>query len=511
MKNIQELVKYGYDNYKDKNFIHYKSDNEYHPITFEDTINDILYLSEALLSIGLKGKKIIIIGENSYEWMISWVSIIGYVGIALPVDKTWTIHDLRNIINTTDIAAIIYSNFNKELIKQIRKEYKDIRCINVNTDLEKLLQKGKKINSKKEDKFKFEEIDNTEICEIRYSSGTTAFPKAIPLTQKNLLANMENMLKRAPMDNDDRVLIFLPLHHAYSSICAYLYSFYSGLQNYIGSGLANLADDLKLSKPTVLTGVPLIYYKFLEKIDEQTMNKMKKAIKISNILRIVGIDLRKKIFKKFHEAFGGNMKYWFCAGSYLKLDVKKFYEDLGVKIQCAYGLTECSSLVALEYYDRKDEKSAGVILENQKVKVLNPNKNGEGEILIKGDHVMPGYMNNDKLNKKVFINGYFKTGDIGRIDENNNIFIVGRKKRVIVGPGGKNIYPDELEELIKETGNLDNVKVFEENDDICALIVSELSEKEVQAIIAKANKKLAKYTQIKKHILKNPKDTQIIK
>ena len=225
----------------------------------------------------------------------------------------------------------------------------------------------------------------------------------------------------------------------------------------------------------------------------------------------MGIEKKKKIFKKFHDAFGGNMKYWFCAGSYLKLDVKKFYEDLGIKIQCAYGLTECSSLVALEYYNRKDEKSAGVILENQKVKVLNPNKDGEGEILVKGEHVTPGYMNNEKINKKVFINGYFKTGDIGRIDENNNIFIVGRKKRVIVGPGGKNIYPDELEELLKETGNLDNVKVFEENDDICALIVSELPEEEIQEIVKKANKKLAKYTQIKKHILKNPKDTQIIK
>ena len=511
MKNIQDLVRYGYDNYKDMNFIHYKKNNKYYPVTFEETINDILYLSESLLSIGLRDKKIIIIGENSYEWMVSWVSIIGYVGVALPVDKMWTFHDLKNIINSSDIGAIIYSDFNKELIKKIRKEYKNIRYINVSTDFDKLLNKGKKLLSNKSDKFDFEEIDYNKVCEIRYSSGTTAFPKAIPLTQKNLLANMENMLKRAPMDNNDRVLIFLPLHHAYSSICAYLYSFYSGLQNYIGSGLNNLADDLKLSKPTVLTGVPLIYYKFLDKIDEKTKSKMKKVIIISNFLRIFGIDLRKKLFKKFHLAFGGCMKYWFCAGSYLDLNIKKFYSDLGVKIQCAYGLTECSSLVALEYYNRKDEKSAGVVLENQKVKILNPNENGEGEILVKGEHVTPGYINNDKLNKEIFVKGYFKTGDIGRIDKNNNIFIVGRKKRVIVGAGGKNIYPDEIELLIREEGNLDNVKIFDDNDIISALIVSELKEKEVNDIIDKVNKKLAKYTQIKKIILKNPKDTQVIK
>ncbi len=511
MKSIQELVKYGYDNYKDKDFIFYKENGKYVPVTFEDTINDILYLSDALLNVGLKGKNIIIIGENSYEWMVSWVSIIGYVGVAVPVDKTWTEFDLSNIINSTEIGAIIYSDFNKDLIKKLKKSYKDIRYINVNTDFDKLLKKGKSINDKKDSKFDFERIKNTNICEIRYSSGTTAFPKAITLTQKNLLANMENMLKRAPMSNDDRVLIFLPLHHAYSSICAYLYSFYSGLQNYIGSGLNSLVDDLKLSKPTVLTGVPLIYYKFLEKIDEDTMAKMKKAIKVSNILRKFGIDLRKKLFKKFHDAFGGCMKYWFCAGSYLKLDVKKFYEDLGIKLQCAYGLTECSSLVALEYYDRKDVSSAGVVLENQKVKIYKPNKDGEGEILVKGDHVTPGYLNNDKLNNEVFYKGYFRTGDIGRIDEDNNIFIVGRKKRVIVGAGGKNIYPDELEELIKEIGKLDNVKVYEEDDVICALIVSDESEEYIKEVINKANKKLAKYTQIKKYKLKSTKEVQIIK
>ena len=505
MKNIQELVKYGYDNYKDKNFIHYKKDGIYYPVTFEKAINDILYLSEFLLSIGLKDKKIILIGENSYEWMVSWVSIIGYVGVALPVDKMWTIHDLRNIINSSDIDAIIYSDFNKDLINKIKKEYKDIKCINVSSEFNKLLIDGKKISDKKKDKFKFDKIDNNNVCEIRYSSGTTAFPKAIALTQKNLLANMENMLKRAPMDNDDRVLIFLPLHHAYSSICAYLYSFYSGLQNYIGSGLSNLVDDLKLSKPTVLTGVPLIYYKFIDNIDESTKKKMKKVVKISNVLRKFGNHLRTKLFKKFHMAFGGCMKYWFCAGSYLDLDVKKFYDDLGVKIQCAYGLTECSSLVALEYHNRKDEKSAGVVLENQKVKILNPNHDGIGEIIVKGDQVTPGYVNNKKLNDEVFIDGYFRTGDLGIIDKNNNIFIVGRKKRVIVGSGGKNIYPDEIECLIKETGKLDNVKVFDQNDKLCVLIISELDRDYVRNIIKTVNRKLAKYTRIKKFILKNPK------
>lgn len=510
MKDIQELVKYAYTHYRDKDFIHYKKDEKFQPVKFEKTIIDILDLSEALISMELKDKKIIIIGENSYPWLVSWVSIIGYVGIAVPVDKTWTVHDLQNIINDTDISAIIHSNYNLSLITELKEMYKDIKYINVDTEFDKLLENGHKINKKKDDIFKFEEIPNTNVCEIRYSSGTTAFPKAITLTQKNLLANMENMLKRAPMNNDDSVLLFLPLHHAYSSICAFLYSFYSGLQNYIGSGLNNLADDLQQAKPTILTGVPLIYYKFLEKIDEQTMNKIKKMVKISNALRKIGIDLRKVIFKKFHNGFGGRMKYFFCAGSYLKLDVKDFYDDLGIKIQCAYGLTECSSLVALEYYNKKDMKSAGTILENQTVKILNPNKKGEGEILVKGDHVTPGYLN-DELNKKVFTNGYFKTGDIGRIDEYNNIYITGRKKRVIIGANGKNIYPEEIEELVKKIGKLDNVKVYEDNEQICTLIVSKKTDKEIEKIITKVNKNLAKYTRIKKYVLKNNKDIQIIK
>ena len=511
METIQELVKYGYDNYKHKDFIHYKKEERYVPVTFEKTIDDILKLSEALISLGLKNKNIIIIGENSYEWMVSWVSIIGYVGVALPLDKMWTYYDLKNILDNIEVSAIIHSDFNRETIDKVKTEFRELKYINVKEDFDELLNIGKLLNEKKEDKFSFEKIKSSEICEIRYSGGTTSFPKAITLTQSNLLANMENMLKRAPMTNEDRVLIFLPLHHAYSSICAYLYSFYSGLQNYIGSGLNNLANDLKLAKPTVLTGVPLIYYKFLEKIDEKTMAKMKKAIKVSNFLRLIGIDLRKKMFKKFYDAFGGKLKYWFCAGSFLKLDVKKFYADMGIKIQCAYGLTECSSLVALEYYNRKDKKSAGTILENQEVKILNPNENGIGEILVKGEQVSPGYYNNPKLNANVYMDGFFCTGDIGRIDSENNIYIIGRKKRIIVDDGGKNIYPDEIEELLYKLGKFDSIKVYEENNLICAQIITDIEAEKVKEIIAEANSKLAKYMQIAKYEIKTKGEVQIIK
>jgi len=511
METVQELVKYGYDNYKLKDFIHYKENGKYNAITFEKTINDILYLSEALIDLGLKDKNVIIVGENSYEWMISWVSIIGYVGVALPIDKMWTSHDLRNILNNIEVSAIIHSDFNIETIEEVKKEFKDIKYINIKKQMSDLLNMGEKLSEQKNDKFSFQKIESNKVCEIRYSGGTTSFPKAITLTQKNLLANMENMLKRAPMNNNDKVLIFLPLHHAYSSICAYLYSFYSGLQNYIGSGLNNLAEDLKLVKPTILTGVPLIYYKFLEKIDEDTMRKMNSAIRMSNFLRKIGIDLRKVFFKKFYNAFGGELKYWFCAGSFLKLDVKKLYSDMGIRIQCAYGLTECSSLVALEYYNQKDVKSAGIVLENQEVKILEPNEKGEGEILVKGEHVTPGYYNNDKLNNNVFIDGFFKTGDIGKIDKDNNIYIVGRKKRVIIGDGGKNIYPDEIEEMISKMGDFYSVKVYEESNNLCAQLVTDMPREEIQKIIEIANSNLAKYMQIKKYDVKSKNDMQVIK
>lgn len=510
METLQELIKYGYNNYKEKDFIHYKENNVYKPITFERTINDIIYLAEKLLSLNLKDKKIIIVGENSYEWLISWTAVITYVGVALPIDKMWTCYDIDNILNDIDVSAIIYTNFNLDTINKVKEMHQDIKYINIHEEFNEMIKDGQKINKLKEDKFNFKRRTNTEICEIRYSSGTSSFPKAIMMTEKNLLSNMENMIKRAPMTNNDSVLLFLPLHHGYTSITAFLYSFYTGLQNYIGSGLNSLVSDLKLAKPTILTGVPLIYYKFLENIDEKKKSKIDKIIKISNFLRKIGIDLRKVFFKEFYNAFGGNIKYWFCAGSYLKTDVKKFYSDLGIRIQCAYGLTECSSLVALEYYNKKDVGSAGEILENQEVKILNPNEEGVGEIIIRGNQVTPGYYNSE-LNKKAFKDGYFYTGDIGRIDDNNNIYITGRKKRVIVNSGGKNIYPDDIEEIIKKNSEIQNVKIFEKDDEICAIIITELDANEVDKFIQEINSKLAKYMKIQNYKIKKLKDIQLIK
>ena len=158
METIQELVKYGYDNYKEKDFIHYKNDGKYKAVTFEKTINDILYLSEALIDLGLNNKNIIIVGENSYEWMVSWISIIGYVGVALPIDKMWTYHDLKNIINNIEVSAIIHSDFNIETIEKVKKEFTEIKYINVKKDFSELLNKGKVINTKKKEQFLFWEL-----------------------------------------------------------------------------------------------------------------------------------------------------------------------------------------------------------------------------------------------------------------------------------------------------------------------------------------------------------------
>ncbi len=436
MITFNELLKENYEKWKNEDYVYTKVNGTYQPISFGMIIEHSVYLAEALLAMQLKGKKIIIYGKNSIEWMISDLAIMSYVGISVGIDKEWRLQDVKNVIELVHADAIIYCDSKKEIIDHIKADYKDMICISMLDDFPVLIEKGKNIKEQKEEFFHFEKRDHEECLRVVFTSGTTSFPKAVMLSEKNIFAGWNSLKIRAPMDETDICYLFLPLHHTYAGIYNFIYSLISGMKIYLSSGVEKIAGELSEVQPTVFCAVPLIYKRFYEAVGRD-INKL------SNI-------------------FGKRIKYLFTGGAYLDEQIRKDYREAGLNLLAAYALSETASSFSIDYSHSKNLKSVGRIFEDIEVKIDRPNEHGEGEILVRGDNVFIGYMNNEVATGLAFDSeGYFRTGDLGYIDEENNLYLSGRKKRIILMDSGENIYPDNIEQkIIRKNENISSAKVF---------------------------------------------------
>lgn len=478
--SVKDMVSKSYEKYKNEGFLYEKHNNNYLEYTRGKTIEDIWKLSKQLIKMGYKNKKIMLIGENSYQWAITYMAIIGYVGVAVLVDKDYTINDYKNIFNTVDdISLVIYTQLKEDVISQVKNIKNNVQYLCLQKDIPELIKNEKQATSDT-----FEDRDINKMCEIVFTSGTTARPKAIMLSQKNILVNLENLLKRTPMNNEDKLCLVLPLHHLYAGVHAYLYSYYTGMKIYFCNNINDMIGDMNLIQPTVFIGVPMIYEKILSAIGT--------------------LDLKKKL--------GNKLKYAFCGGANLKEDVKRIYKDNGINLLDAYGVSEMSSVISFSYPEDEFNLSQGTVFENQKVEIIDKDENGYGEIIVTGENMMLGYYNNEKATKlKIDERGFLHTGDIGYLDEKNRLYVKGRKNRVIVTGNGKNVYPEEIEKLIIDTGITKRVKVYEENNHIKALIISDESEEIIKQTIDTVNEKLPKFKKVKSYEVEGTQDRVYLK
>ena len=482
---IQDVLKENFKKWGNKNFIYTRIGNEFVAKTFEQTINDVWALTESLLHLGLEKKHILIYGENSYEWAISDLAIMGYVGVTVAANKEWKEHDLENMINIADVKCIIYSNTKKELIENIKQKF-DIKYISIQDDLPMLLEKGYELLEQKTIKDSFRERNIEEMCKIVFTSGTTSTSKAVMLSGKNLFCGFESLYKRAKMGLEDKTYLFLPLNHTYAGIYNFLACLYFGMELYLCSDNDKIFEELQMVKPTIFCAVPLIYERVYAMLGEV-------------VIKEAQINKNEAYIKKVKDMFGGNIKYLFCGGAKHNIEIRKFYKDIGFQMLEAYALTETASSCSIEYCDSKNIKSVGTIFEDIEVEFIDIDENGYGEIIVKGDNVALGYYNNEKETNKVFDeNGYFHTGDIGYKDENDELYLVGRKRRNILFSNGENIYPDEIEELIINNEEITKVKVYEKDEKITATIYVK-EDIDVDKIIENINKILPTYKNIKQY------------
>lgn len=461
-------------------------------ITHKEFREEINNLGTKLINMGLKNKRIAVISENRYEWGVAYLATVAGTGIIVPLDKALPDNEIENLVIRSEVEAIFYSSKYNDIMNKIKQEQNTKVKFFISMDLDKeengiysqkqLTKEGKKLLEEGNTEFINSKINNEEMGIMLFTSGTTAMSKAVMLSHKNICTNLMDIASVLKVDENDRFLSFLPLHHTFECTTGFLYPISKGSSIAFCEGIRHIADNIKEFQISVMVSVPILFENMYKKVMKSIEKKgkletVKKGIKISNFLLKFGIDIRKKLFKEVHDNLGGKARLFVAGGAALDPEVEKGFTELGFKLYQGYGLTETSPVIATEDDKYRRLASIGKALPSLDVKIVDQNEEGIGELVAKGPSMMIGYYNNEEATKETIDkDGWLHTGDLARIDKDGYIFISGRKKFVIVLKNGKNIYPEELENLINKIEGVSESFVYGKPEDdgdykICAKIV----------------------------------------
>ncbi|MBR5227892.1 MAG: AMP-binding protein [Clostridia bacterium] len=517
---------------------------EFREITYNEFRQNVTSIGAALIEkLKLKDEKIAIIGENSYEWAASYYSVVCGTGIVVPLDKELPAREVVNLVNRSKAKAIFYSSRKRDLINSIREEVKDLKYF-----IELYPEEVKEENNfKGENDYTFDElvkigsdyneevlmsvpINPEEFKILLFTSGTTAESKGVMLTNKNIIENIEAAISEVSLYDDDRFFSVLPLHHSYESTVGMMIPVYCGLSIGYAGGLKTIANDLKEIKPTVMLAVPALLESLIKKINKEIDKKGKTklvnlVIRVTDILGMLGTDMKKTLLKDIYASLGGKIRLIVSAAAPIDPEVGKRIEGFGIMFLQGYGLTETSPLATIVPDTDRRLGSVGKPGKCCVVKIHEPNEEGIGEVWIKGTNVTEGYYENEEETKKSITDGWFHSGDLGYIDKDGFLYLTGRSKNLIITGNGKNVYPEEIENLINKIGLVNESLVYavpdpkDKNEQIIAVKVTldevYLKEKygenrptdeEIQDIIwqeiKEVNRTLAPYKWVKQLIVK---------
>lgn len=387
-------------------------------ITHKEVREMIDALGTAFIKLGLKGKRIAVIGENRYEWGLSYLAITCGTGIVVPLDKSLPENEIKSLIERSEVEAICYTKKYDEIIKSLKSEGVGKLKHLISMDLEKhedgvyslkeLIERGKKLIEEGDRKFLDAKINAEEMDMMLFTSGTTSTSKAVMLSHKIICSNLMDIASVLEIHERDTMLSFLPMHHAFECTAGFLYPMYKGAAVAFCEGIKHIADNLREYQISAMISVPVLfenmYKKLLKAIEKQgKLGTVKKGIKISNVLSKLHIDVRKKLFKEIHEKLGGKVRLFVSGAAGLDPEVEKGYNELGIRIEQGYGLTETAPIISAGTDKRSKIGSVGPIFPSLEVRIANYNEEGVGEIQVKGPSVMLGYYENEEANKEAFI------------------------------------------------------------------------------------------------------------
>lgn len=456
---------------------------EFREITYKEFRKDVTRIGASLIEkLGLKDKKIAIIGENSYEWAVSYYSVVCGTGTVVPLDKELPANEIVNLVNRSKAEAIFYSSRKRDLINSIKGEVKTLKYFIELYSEENALEntfKGKNdytFNELLDMGKEYPEnilmnvpIDPEEFKFLLFTSGTTAEAKGVMLTNKNIIDNIEAAIKIVHLYDDDRFFSVLPMHHSYESTVGMMIPIYCGVSIAYAGGLKSIANDLKETHPTVMLVVPALIENLMKKVNKgiEKQGKTKTVhfmMRLTNALGKPGRALKKKVFKQILDNLGGRVRIIVSAAAPIDPFIGKEIEDLGIMFVQGYGLTETSPLATLVPETDRRPDSVGIPGECCEVKIENPNEDGIGEVIIKGTNVTQGYFENEEETKKSIVDGWFHSGDLGYIDKTGFLYLTGRCKNLIITGNGKNVYPEELEVLVNKIPYVNESMVYAKQD-----------------------------------------------
>ncbi len=496
-------------------------------VTYIEFYQTVEALGASLTEMGLGSSHIAIVSENRYDWIVAYLTVLQSAGVFVPIDRQLTTKEKLHILTDSESEAVFFSKQYLTWFVENKASMPNIKafiCFDIDKDTDgiisykRLIAEGAKLDKTAYDSLKSNE---NELKMLVYTSGTTGIAKGVMLSEHNLVSGVYYGLQVSRIY--DTALSILPYHHTYESVCDILVNIHSHATLCINSVMRELVSDMQLYHPTNIYIVPaiaeFIYFLIMKNLKEKgKLKTFKKGVKISKAALRLGIDIRPKLFAELHNLFGGKLRKIVCGGAPIRPEMGEFFNDIGIPMTGGYGITECSPLVSVNDESSNDFNTAGHRLACLQWRIDEPNVEGIGEIAVKGDVVMLGYYKMPDKTAEAIRDGWFFTGDYGYITPDDQICITGRKKNIIVLSNGKNIYPEEIENLIMNIDcisevvvrGLKNSKGDEHALEAEVYLNEEKNESEVKALISEALAELPNYKKITKVVIRNepfPKTT----
>ncbi len=456
---------------------------DYREIKYKEFRKDVFSFATALIRMGLKDKKIGIIGDASYMWAVGYISVVCGVGTIVPLDRELPVSDVENLSKIAELDAIIYSDkVNKGLDGYFDKN-NDIVTICMTEkensySMPSLIKSGMEYIKNGDTSFEDAKVEPDDVNIIIFTSGTTGYSKGVMLSHRNIASNVINICTVYTIKEYDRMFSILPIHHTYECTCGFLCPMFAGASVAHCSGLKYILKEVKEAKPTIIVSVPLIMEMFhkgiMKEVRKQGKEKtLKFGVKLAGFFDIFGIDIRKKLFSEIHSKFGGRLRDLLVGAAPVNPETSKALNDLGIKAIQGYGLTECAPLITANRPSYFRHDSVGLPAPEYEVKIVNKDDDGIGEIAVKGENVMVGYYKDEELTNSVIKDGFFHTGDLGYIKD-GFVYITGRLKNVIITENGKNVFPEEIEGRLCESDMVSDALVYESDDNGKKVITAQI-------------------------------------
>lgn len=472
---------------------------KYIDISYRQFKEDIVTLGTSLLDMDLEEKRVAVISPNRYEWCVSYLAVTTSNMVVVPLDRSLPDNEIENSIIRSKVEAVIFDSKYVDVFYKLKREntssLKKYICMdniesNEISSYSRIMENGKKSLEKGLSQYEQVKIDNEKMTIMLFTSGTTSMSKIVMLSQSNICANLNAVRNIIDLKETDTFLSFLPLHHTFECSTTFLTGINSGIRIVFCDGIKYISQNIKEYHVTGFACVPLLletmYKKMQKGIEESGKAKLVNVLgKISDILLKLHIDVRRKLFKSILDKIGGELRIAVSGAAAINPEVVKGFNRFGIIMIQGYGLTETSPVLAAENDKYRRPGSTGFPLYNIELKIDHPDENGIGEIIAKGPSIMLGYYENEEATNEVLKDGWFYTGDLGCFDKDGYLYIKGRKKTVIVLKNGKNIYPEEIENLINELPFVSESMIYSRKrraDDLelaCKIVINKDTVKEI--------------------------------